>query len=231
MKPKVLLIIPAYNEEDNLMNVVDNIITNYPDYDYVVVNDGSKDNTRKICIDKKYNYVDYPINQGLTSAFRGGIYYALMKKYDFAIQCDGDGQHNPLYIRDMLNAAEYENADVVIGSRFVNNKKPFSLRMFGSRILSLCIYLTTHKKIKDPTSGMRLFNQRSMELIYSQKDFGPEPDTVAHLLRSGMKIKEIPVEIGERIAGTSYLNITNSIKYMLHMCFSIIIVEHLRKRG
>lgn len=231
MRPTILLIIPAYNEEDNLVNVVDNIITKYPDYDYVVVNDGSKDSTREICIEKDYNYVDYPVNQGLTSAFRGGLYYAIKMKYDYVIQCDADGQHDPAYIENMLNAAINQNADVVIGSRFVNNRKPFSFRMLGSRILSFCMLLTAHKVIKDPTSGMRLFNRRSMELIYSQKDFGPEPDTVAHLLRSGMKVIEIPVEIGERVAGTSYLNLTNSIMYMLHMCFSIIIVEHLRKRG
>lgn len=231
MIPKILVIIPAFNEEDNLVNVVDNIITKYPDYDYVVINDGSKDNTRKICIDKQYNYVDYPLNQGLTSAFRGGLYYALKKKYDYIIQCDADGQHKPEYIENMLNIAIEKNVDIVIGSRFVNERKPFSFRMLGSRIISFCILLTAHKRIKDPTSGMRLFNRRSIELIYSQKDFGPEPDAVAHLLRSGMKVVELPVEISERMAGSSYLNVTNSIKYMLHMCFSIIIVEHFRRRG
>ena len=231
MKPRILLVIPAYNEEDNLVSVVDNIITNYPDYDYVIVNDGSKDNTRRICIERNYNLVDYPINQGLTSAFRGGIYYALKKQYDYIIQCDADGQHDPAYIKELLKAGIIENADVVIGSRFVNDRKTFSPRMLGSRIISFFIFLTTHKIIKDPTSGMRLFNHRAMELIYAQKIFGPEPDAVAHLLRSGMTIIEVPVKIGKRVAGTSYLNFSNSIKYMLHMCFSIAIVEHLRKRG
>lgn len=227
---RVLVIIPAYNEEDNLVKVVDGIISNHPNYDYLVVNDGSNDNTGKICIEKKYNYVDYPINQGLTSAFRGGIYYALKKQYDFIVQCDADGQHEPRYIKDMLEAVVNKNADVVIGSRFVYDRKPFSFRMLGSRILSGCIFLTSHKRIKDPTSGMRLFNRRSMELIFKQKNFGPEPDTLAHLIRSGMTIVEIPVEIGERVAGVSYLNVTNSIKYMLYMFFSIMIVEHLRKK-
>lgn len=231
MKSKILIIIPAYNEEENLVNVVDNIIENYSDYDYVVVNDGSIDNTRNICIKKGYNYVDYPVNQGLTSAFRGGVYYALENDYQYIIQCDADGQHDPKYIKEMLNKAICQKSDVVIGSRYIGNKKPFSFRMLGSRILSLCILLITRKRITDPTSGMRLYNHRTMKIIYSKKYFGPEPDTLVHLLKCRMKVVEIPVKMGERLLGTSYLNITNSIKYMLHMCFSIIIVENFRKKG
>lgn len=230
MKSKVLLIIPAYNEQDSIVGVVNNITRNYPDYDYVVVNDGSKDNTRRICKECGYNMVDYPVNQGLTSAFRGGIYYAISKNYEYVIQCDADGQHDPKFIERMLEVAINENADVVIGSRFVNAKKPFSMRMLGSFILSWCIFITAHQRIKDPTSGMRLYNQRAINLIYSEKDFGPEPDALAHLMRCGIRVVEAQVDMHERVSGNSYLTITNSIKYMLHMFFSILVVEHFRRR-
>jgi len=230
MKPKVLLIIPAYNEEENLENVVNNVITNYPEYDYVVVNDGSQDDTRKICIQNNYNFLDYPVNQGLTSSFRGGLYYAIMMNYDYVIQCDADGQHDPIFIDSMLKTAISKNIDIVIGSRFVNKKKNFSFRMLGSRVISFCIYITTHRIIKDPTSGMRLFNRKSMELMYKQKEFGPEPDTISHLLKSGLTIEELPIEIGKREGGKSYFNISNSINYMIHMCFSIVLVDYLRRR-
>lgn len=231
MQSKILLIIPAYNEEDCLADVVNNIITHYPAYDYVVVNDGSDDYTRKICLDNGYNFIDYPVNLGLTSAFRGGVIYALSKKYEYVLQCDADGQHDPGYVENMLEAAAKEHADVVIGSRFINNKKPFSFRMIGSRFLSACIYVTTHKKIKDPTSGMRLFNKRAIELIYSQRELGPEPDTVAHLIKNNINVIEIPVSISERKAGSSYLTLASSIKYMFQMCLSITIVELFRKKG
>lgn len=229
-KSNLLLVIPAYNEEGNLEEVVNNIVTNYSNYDYVIVNDGSTDATRKICINNAYNYVDYPVNQGLTSAFRGGVYYALQNEYEFILQFDGDGQHNPKYIHRILKTALDSKADIVIGSRFIGREKNFSMRMIGSRILEACIFLTTGTEIKDPTSGMRLFSRRAMKLLYNQKDFGPEPDAVAHLIRSGMKVIEVPVEMRERVTGESYLNVTNSIQYMLHLCFSILVAEFLRKQ-
>ena len=228
MKQDVLLIIPAYNEEENIEDVVDNIIENYKDYDYVVINDGSRDDTRNICLSRNYNFVDYPVNQGLTSAFRGGVYYALLNDYKYIIQYDGDGQHDPRYIRKMIEEAVAMNADVVIGSRFMNASKTFTMRMVGSRILEICIFLSTKKRICDPTSGMRLYSRKAMELVYKQKIWGPEPDTLVHMIRNGMKVIEISVEMNERKAGKSYLNISSGIKYMLYMCFSILLVESFR---
>ena len=129
MDKRVLVIIPAYNEEENIVRVVDNLINNYGQLDYVVINDGSRDNTAKLCREHGYNLVDLPVNLGLAGAFQAGMKYALVNDYDYAIQFDGDGQHNPQFIEGMEQMAEKENLDIVIGSRFASEKKPFTARM------------------------------------------------------------------------------------------------------
>lgn len=230
-KNKVLVIIPAYNEEDNISKVVEQFCDRYSQYDYVVVNDGSSDDTRKICAKKGYNFLDLPINVGLAGAIRAGIKYANYHGYDYAVQIDGDGQHDPKYIKDMLEKMRSAQADIVIGSRFKEKKKPHSMRMLGSRIISGAIKLTTGgKKIEDVTSGMRLFNKRMIKNFGYNMHYSPEPDTIAYLLNCGIKIEEIQVEMYERIAGTSYLNLKNSVWYMLKMLFSILVFQWVRSR-
>lgn len=225
---KTLIIIPAYNEAENIERVVDDLIQNYPQYDYVVINDGSKDRTLEICQKRGYNYIDMPINVGLTDGVQTGMMYAYRHGYDYAIQFDGDGQHDPSYIASMVEAMK--ECDVCIGSRFVEKKKPKSLRMLGSNVIQFTMKLTTRKTVKDPTSGMRMFNRAAIRVMAENIDYGPEPDTVAHLIRSGARVKEVQVEMRERIAGESYLNFARSMKYMIHMCFSIMFIQWCRKR-
>lgn len=227
---KCLIIIPAYNEAENIERVVEGLHKDYPQYDYVVVNDGSKDDTAKICRKKGYNLVDLKVNTGLAGAFQTGMKYAYYKGYDCAIQYDGDGQHNPVYIADMIQKMEQEQLDIVIGSRFVTKKKPLSARMIGNTLIEGCILLTTGKKIKDPTSGMRLFNRRMIEKLAKSMNYGPEPDTIAYLINCGAKVSEIQVEMNERIAGESYLNFSRTIKYMTTICSSILLLQWFRKR-
>lgn len=157
--------------------------------------------------------------------------YAWLKGYDAAIQFDGDGQHRAEYIQPMIEEMEKSGADIVIGSRFVTERKPFSLRMMGSNLISFLICLTTFRKIKDPTSGMRLYNRKTLDEYANRINYGPEPDTLAYLLNRGCKVKEVQVKMDERIAGTSYLNFISAMQYMLKMCFSIIFVQWFRKRG
>lgn len=230
MKSNLLLIIPAYNEEANIERVVGGLIRDYPGQNYIVVNDGSKDRTAEICREKGYSLVDYPVNLGLAGAFQGGMKYAYRMGYDYALQYDGDGQHDPKYIAELLQTAEQEQCDIVIGSRFVNERKSKSMRMLGSRLISACICLTTRKRINDPTSGMRLFNRRMIEILANQVNFGPEPDTLAFLMRCGAKVKEVQVTMQERIAGESYLKANVAVKYMIRMCMSILIVQWFRKK-
>ena len=228
---RILIIIPAYNESANIERVINNLKTNFSQYDYVIINDGSKDNTAEICRKNGYNYVDLPVNLGLAGAFQTGMKYAWRHGYDAAIQFDGDGQHRPEYIASMIKEMEESGCDIVIGSRFVTEKKPFTARMLGSRLISALILLTTFRHIKDPTSGMRLYGKTVLNEYANQINYGPEPDTLAYLLNRKCKVREIQVKIDERIAGTSYLSLLNSIRYMIKMSISIVFVQWFRKRG
>ncbi len=225
---KTLIIIPAYNEQDNIERVVNNLIDNYPQYDYVIINDGSKDNTESICEARGYNFISHPVNLGLAAAFQTGMKYALKNNYDAAIQFDGDGQHNPEYIMPMLEKLQ-EGCNIVIGSRFVENKKPKSMRMFGNNLIGIAVWLTTGKRINDTTSGMRMFDKNMIRHLAEENDLGPEPDTVSLLIKKGAKVSEVQANMNDRIAGESYLTFTKSIHYMMRMLVSILILQWFRK--
>ena len=228
-KSQVLVIIPAYNEEDNIVNVTEQFLEKYKQYDYVIVNDGSSDHTADICIKKGYNIINLPINLGLAGAFQTGMKYAYEEGYEYAIQFDADGQHMPEYIDCMLEEMK-NGCDIVIGSRFVTEKKPHSMRMLGSDLISLAIQMSTGKKIKDPTSGMRMYNKNMISKFANSMNYGPEPDTVSHLLRNDAKIGEVQVYMQERTAGESYLKPFKAMAYMIRMLCSILVIQNFRKR-
>ena len=225
---KTLVIIPAYNEEGSIVDTVNSLIRMVPSVDYVVVNDGSSDDTKELCMRNGFNIISLPINLGLAGGFQTGMKYAFCHNYDAALQFDGDGQHKPDYIQSLINAMSDANADIVIGSRFIERKKHFSARMLGSHLISGLIKLTTGKTIQDPTSGMRLYNRRMIEMFANKHDMAPEPDTLAYCLRKGAKALEVPVEMQERQTGESYLNASKSISYMLRICISILVLQWFR---
>lgn len=230
MDKRVIAIIPAYNEEANIISTVEDLKANAPGVDYVVINDGSKDATAAICREHGYNLVSLPVNTGLAGAFQTGMKYAQRHGYDYAIQFDADGQHSAAYIGDMVREAEDTGANIVIGSRFAAEKKPFSARMAGSALITAMIALTTRKKIQDPTSGMRLFDAQMIPLFAQELDYSPEPDTISLLMRNGFSVREVQVEMRERTAGESYLNFTKSVSYMLRTSISILLVQCFRKK-
>lgn len=225
---RLLVIIPAYNEEESIAATVDELTAELPMIDYVVVNDGSKDSTEHICLEHGYNYVSLPVNSGLTVGFQTGMKYALRNGYDYALQFDADGQHIPEYISKMLDLAIAEDADIVIGSRFVNKCKEVSARMLGSRIITVAIKLTTGKRVADPTSGMRMFNRKMIERFANDDSLNPEPESISYLMKKGARVREVQVEMRERQAGESYLNIPKSIAYMARACISILFVQWFR---
>lgn len=226
---ELLIVIPAYNEEKSIERVVNHVVEDYPQYDYVVVNDGSKDDTAKICRKQGYNLIDLPVNLGLAGAFQAGLKYAYRNGYKYAVQYDADGQHKVEYIEKMMDEIN-KGYDIVIGSRFVTEKKPRSMRMLGSRIISAAIKITTGKKVNDPTSGMRMFNRNMLKEFALNINYGPEPDTISYLLSQGISLSEVQVEMDERLEGESYLNFVRSIKYMIHMVTSILVIQNFRKR-
>lgn len=223
---KCLIIIPAYNEAENIEEVVDNIIYNYPQYDYVVINDGSKDNTEKICIEKHYNLISLPLNLGIGGAVQTGYRYALKNHYDIAVQIDGDGQHDIAYVEKLIDPIIKGEADITIGSRFIN-KEGFQSsvsRRTGIVFLSSLIYITCLKKVKDVTSGFRAVNRKFIE-IYAEiypNDY-PEPEAIVAAIMNQGKIKEIPVVMRERISGRSSINLKRSIYYMIKVTLAILI--------
>ena len=226
---KVLLVIPAYNEEKNIVRVVENLKESFPELDYIVVNDGSRDQTAALCRSHGYSLLDLPVNLGLAGGFQAGMKYAFRRGFRYAIQFDGDGQHRPEYIAAMREKMD-EGYDIVIGSRFVEGKKDWSLRMVGSRLIGAAIFLTTGVRIKDPTSGMRLFSRRMIEEFAGNMNYGPEPDTVSFLIRNGARVAEVPVVIDERTAGESYLKPLTAMYYMARMLLSILLIQNFRKR-
>lgn len=225
---KTLVIVPAYNEQESIISTIEELLREAPDFDYLIVNDGSSDRTRAICVERGYSMLDLPCNIGLTGGFQAGMKYAFRHGYDTAIQFDADGQHRPEYIGSMVKAMVECDADIVIGSRFVSEKKSHSPRMIGSRLICGMVRLTTGKVLTDPTSGMRLFNRKMIEAFASKSDFGPEPDSIAYLMHHGAKVVEVQVEMRERRAGESYLNFARSIEYMLRTCVSILFVQWFR---
>jgi len=227
---KVLIIIPAYNEELNIEKTV-NDVKNNTKYDYVVINDCSKDNTKKVCEKNEINMISLPVNYGLTSGIQIGMKYAHENDYDIAIQFDGDGQHQAKYLKDLVEKIEKENCDIAIGSRFEKKKKPHSMRMLGSNIIQFAIKLVTGKRITDPTSGMRAYNKKAIKEFITNTSLTPEPDTIVYMIKKGFTVQEVQVEMKEREFGESYLNAFKSIEYMLSMMFSIIFIRAFTKKG
>ncbi|MDD3251304.1 MAG: glycosyltransferase family 2 protein [Lachnospiraceae bacterium] len=225
---KVLVIIPAYNEEANIEMVVGELERNYPELDYIVVNDGSTDRTVEICREHGYHLLDLPVNLGLAGCFQAGMKYAHYKHYAYAIQFDGDGQHRPEYI-EMMRRKMDQGYDIVIGSRFIDEKKSMSLRMIGSRLITAAIRLTTGVHVADPTSGMRMFNREMIREFALSLNYGPEPDTISYLLKQGAKIAEVPVKIDERNGGESYLKPMVAVRYMARILISILMIQNFRQ--
>lgn len=226
---EILLVIPAYNEEANIEAVVDKLIREYPQLSYVIINDGSTDRTARICKDRGYQVVNLSQNLGLAGAFQTGMKFAFRHGYRYAVQFDGDGQHRPEYIEKMKRKMD-EGYDIVIASRFVDEKKTWSVRMLGSNLIQFAIKITTGITVKDPTSGMRMFNRNTIEEFALNLNYGPEPDTISYLLKQGANIAEIQVEMDNRTGGVSYLTPWKASGYMMRMLISIFLIQNFRRR-
>ncbi len=226
---RVLTVIPAYNEEECLEGTIAMLEERCPGLDYLVVNDGSKDSKRQIIEKNGFNGANLPINTGLTSAFRTGMKYAWRHGYDAVVQFDADGQHLPTYIPQMAQVLEEKGADIVVASRYLDGTvKPTGARGAGSRLITWLIKLTTGAVITDPTSGMRMYSRKMIELFCKGFDWAPEPDLVAIVARKYGPVVEIQAEMQERQGGESYLKLGNVIRYMSRTCLSIVMSRFLR---
>ena len=234
---KVLVVIPAYNEEKNILKTVNNIMNTKikgVTLDYVVINDCSRDNTKQVLIDNKINFIDLPFNLGIGGAVQTGYKYAYYNNYDIAIQFDGDGQHDAAYLKDLIDEIKKGN-DIVIGSRFVSELSTFKstkLRRIGINFLSWLIEFVTGKKIYDPTSGFRAINKNIIKLFSNNYPIDyPEPDTIVTVIKKGYNVSEIPVKMNKRENGKSSINPIKSVYYMIKVSLAIIIAETSVKKG
>ena len=228
---KVLIIIPAYNEQECIKGVVDNLIHNYPQYDYVVINDGSKDDTLKILEENNYSYINLPGNLGIGGAMQTGYLYGYENGYDITVQLDGDGQHDPAYIKDIIAPIVSGEADMVIGSRYITGEgfQSTGLRRLGIKIISTTIQLLCGKKVLDVTSGFRASN-RKMTRFFSEnyaEDY-PEPEAIIATIKQGGEIKEVPVLMNERQGGVSSISGFKAVNYMVKVELALLI-NALRK--
>lgn len=236
MKKKILIIIPAYNEEKNIVKTVDSI-KKYKNIklDYVVVNDGSTDNTKKIMQENDIDFIDLPFNLGIGAAVQTGYKYAFYNDYDIAIQFDGDGQHDINSVEALIKPIIDEEVDMVVGSRYIDDtssfKSTFSRRV-GIKVISSLIHLLSKKRLKDVTSGYRAVNKNVIRIFANDYPYDfPEPITNYALLKSGFKVKEVGVNMFEREGGISSIRALKSIYYMFNVCLSILLFNSNKFKG
>lgn len=231
---KKLIIIPAYNESASIQATVEEIKKEATDFDYVIINDCSSDNTREICEKNGFNVVNLPVNLGIGGAVQTGYKYGVKYGYDLAVQVDGDGQHDPKFLSKMSEYLLEADADMVIGSRFIEKEgfQSSGARRAGIKYFTFLIRLLTGKTVTDPTSGLRMVNRDIMEMFAQDypKDY-PEPESVVAVLRRGKKVKEIPVVMRERNGGVSSISLKKSVYYMIKVSLAILIEKMRPRRG
>ena len=232
-KSKVLIVIPAYNEEDNILDCYNKIIeynkkfkTNY---DVIVINDGSVDKTEDICIKNNIPYVSLIYNLGIGGAVQTGYKYALEHDYDIVVQFDGDGQHDIRYVKNIIKPIIDREADMVVGSRFVDKSssefKSSRVRRLGINIISFVIWMITRKKIYDTTSGFRAVNMVFIrEFAENYPVEYPEPVSIVNVLKNGYRVREVAVSMNEREKGVSSIKAWKSIYYMINVILSILVM-------
>lgn len=224
MNPRVLVIIPAFNEAPNIESTVRAVVD--AGYDYIVINDGSKDSTLDICRLNGINVLDLSQNLGIGGAVQAGHKYARHYGYDIDVQVDGDGQHDPKFIPLLVDEI-VNGADLAIGSRFLSSMDGFKstyLRRVGIKWLSFWLQLFTGRSIKDPTSGFRASGCRAIKLFCDNyPDDYPEPESIATSLKAGLTVSEVPVRMRERQGGVSSIGGFSSVYYMIKVSLAISI--------
>ena len=227
---KVLMIVPAYNEELNLETVAEDIKNNFNEADILFINDCSMDNTLNVI--KRIEgifYLDLPINLGYSYAVQTGLKYAVQEGYEYLVQFDGDGQHLASEAKKMYEYALETEADIVIGSRFLSttNHQHSFFRKVGTKLFQIIIKMLTGKKIYDPTSGLQVLKRKvftPLSKIFAYPEF-PDANLLIELIYQGYTIEEISVQMKNREFGESmHGGVIKPIKYMLKMFYYILVV-------
>jgi len=223
---KILIIIPAYNEEKSLPGVIRDLRENISHADILVINDGSRDRTEMVARDLGVMVLGLPFNLGIGGAMQTGYRYAEQKGYDIAIQFDGDGQHVATEVNVLLGGLQQGNADIVVGSRFLKpgEYRPSFFRKLGIRIFSMVLSNILRMRVTDTTSGFRVANRRVIEFFArSYPEDYPEVESLVLLYRAGMIIREVPVVMRERTGGRSSITPIRSVYYMIKVLLAVFI--------
>ena len=230
-KNKIILVIPAYNEEACILNTTKKIdeynTQNKTKFDYIVINDGSKDSTENILIDNNINHVKLIQNLGIGGAVQTGYKYAYDNGYDIAVQYDGDGQHDVAYVQRLVKPIVDGKANMTIGSRFIDDEasdfKSSAARRIGIKLISSCIKIKTGKRIYDTTSGFRAIDRNILKMFVDSYPVEyPEPISTVNVLLDKYKVVEIPVSMNERKTGKSSINSWKNAYYMINVIISIL---------
>lgn len=220
---KILVIIPAFNEERSIFKVISGILK-YPGVDVVVVNDGSKDKTSAVTRRAGAGVIELPFNLGIGGAVQTGYIYAFKNGYDIAVQCDADGQHDPDYLMRIISPVIRGEADMVVGSRYVQAsgyKTPLARKM-GMLVFAAVVSLITGQSLHDTTSGFRAVNKKVIKFFANNypTDY-PEVEALVLLKRNGFTIKEVPVKMAYREHGESSITPLKSVYYMIKVLLAI----------
>jgi hypothetical protein len=223
---KTLIIIPAYNEEASLPGVIGDIRSHVSGADILVVNDGSRDGTAKVARGMGVTVLDLPFNLGIGGAVQSGYLYARKHNYDIAVQFDGDGQHCACEVHKLLAPLARGEADLVIGSRFVQpgDYRAPVLRRAGMYVFSFVLSTILRSRVTDTTSGFRAANKSVLDFfsrLYPE-DY-PEVEALVLLHKQGLRITEIPVGMRERTGGTTSITVTRSVYYMVKVLLAVFI--------
>ena len=218
---KLLIIIPAYNEAESLKGVIEHLRSTCPQYDYIIVNDGSTDETEELCEKNGYNVINHTINKGLAEAVRTGMKYAIENGYDTALQFDADGQHLPEYIDGMLELMEKTDCDIVIASRFYKEKMPFRMRTLGGKMISAAIHRTADKILTDPTSGMRLIS--IFAVVSGATVTGPMPvaSIIVKTAITASAVQTLPMLFSPPFKGLSCVMLPLPTCFLSSVCWAV----------
>ncbi len=222
---KTLVLIPCYNEEENIEKVLSRLYTARPDVDCLVINDCSTDSSETILKAGGHRYISLPVNLGIGGGVQCGYQYAVAHGYSITVQMDGDGQHNPEYLDAVCSKIESGEADMCIGSRFLTKEgfQSSAMRRFGIKILSVLIQALCGKKVRDVTSGFRACG-KELTAFYAAnyaQDY-PEPEAIVAALMNDFKITEAPVIMEERQGGVSSITTLRSAYYMVKVSLALI---------
>lgn len=225
--PRLLVIIPAWNESESVSIVIKNVNEACPYADVLVVDDGSSDDTSTVAAEAHAEVITLPINLGVGGAMRAGFKYARRRKYDFAVQVDADGQHDPAAIPDLLREA-LNGADVVIGARFAGagDYSVRGARKWAMRLLSAVIGALGHVRLTDTTSGFKLYSRRALKLFstsYPVEYLGDTVEALAIAIRSGLIVTQVPVNMNARIAGKPSHSPIQSAVFLFRSVFALAV--------